>query len=120
MPKIDSVSWGKVKIDGVDYWQVLIIGDRVIPRQVEKVKEKYGTDHVIADWEQALLLSGHPQVILIANGWSGVLKVNEKIKNQISKMGIELRIVLTPKIIKAYNDLVAAGKRVNALIHTTC
>lgn len=127
MPKIDSVSWGKVKIDGKDYWQVLIVDGKVIPREVEKVKEKYGTDHAIADREQELLLSGNPEVILIANGWSGLLKVSQKfnlacrqagVKSQ--KLGIELRVVLTPKIVEEYNFLVQAGKRVNCLIHTTC
>jgi len=120
MPKIDKVSWAKAKIDGQDYWQVLIIGEKTILREVERVKEEYGTDHVVADWEQKLLLSGNPEVVLIASGWSGVLKVNEKFKNQISKLGIKLRLVLTPRVVKEYNQLITEGKRVNALIHTTC
>jgi len=120
MAKIDKVSWAKVKIDGKDYWQVLLIGEKVTPREVERVKQEYGTDHVVADWEQKMLLSESPEVILIANGWSGVLKVNEKFKNQISKLGMELRVVLTPRLVKEYNQLIKEGKRVNALIHTTC
>lgn len=120
MVKIEKVSWARVKIDGQNFWQVLIVGERIIPREVERVKKEYGTDHVVADWEQKLLLSGNPEVILIASGWSGVLKVNEKFKNQISKLGIELRVVLTPRVGKEYNRLIEEGKRVNALIHTTC
>jgi hypothetical protein len=118
--QIESVGWGKVKIDGKEYWQVLIVGEKIIPREVEKVKEVYGTDHVIAEWEEELLFSGDPQVILIATGWSGVLKVNPKFKIQISKLGIELREILTPRAVKEYNRIVSEGKRVNALIHTTC
>ena len=120
MPKIDAVNWGKVKIEGRDYWQVLIIGDKVIPREVEKVKGKYGTDHLIADWEEELLFSENPEVILIANGWSGVLKTSQKSKVKSQKLGIELKVVLTPKVVTEYNRLVNQGKRVNALIHTTC
>lgn len=120
MPKIDKVSWAKAKIDGQDYWQALIIGEKIIPREVERVKEEYGTDHVVADWEQKLLVSGNPEVILIASGWSGILEVNEKFQNQIAKSGIELRVVLTPRVVREYNQLVEEGKQVNALIHTTC
>ena len=118
--KIEKVGWRKVKIDGKEYWQVLIVGGKVIPREVEKVKEVYGTDHVIASWEEELLFSGDPQVILIATGWSGVLKVSSKLKVKSSKLGIELKEVLTPKVVSEYNRLVAEGKKVNALIHTTC
>ena len=120
MPKIEKIGWRKVKIDGKEYWQVLIVGEKVIPREVEKAKEVYGTDHVIADWEEKLLFSENPQVILIATGWSGVLKVNPKFKIQSSKLGIEVKEVLTPKAVREYNRLVAEGKKVNALIHTTC
>jgi len=118
--KIESVGWRKVKIDGKEYWQVLIVGEKIIPRGVEKVKEVYGTDHVIASWEEELLFSGDPQVILIATGWSGVLKVNPKFKIQSSKLGIEVRKVLTPRVVREYNKLISEGKKVNALIHTTC
>jgi hypothetical protein len=74
----------------------------------------------VADWEQKLLLSEDPEVILIASGWSGILKVDEEFKNKVEKKGVELRVVLTPKIVEEYNRLVAEGKRVNCLIHTTC
>jgi hypothetical protein len=120
MPVINQIAWSKVVIDEQKYWQALIIGDKVIPRAVEEIKKAHGTDHLVTKEEQALLLSGKPEVILIANGWSGVLKVDEKFKEQIAKLGIKLKIVLTPKIAKEYNQLIQAGKRVNALIHTTC
>jgi hypothetical protein len=120
MVKIDKVSWAKVKIGGEDYWQVLLIADQIIPRKVEAIKEKYGTDHFVSSEEQKLLLSKSPEVILIASGWSGVLKVDPKFKDQISKLGIKLKVVLTPRVVRQYNQLVEKGKRVNALIHTTC
>lgn len=120
MAKIEKVSWGKVKIDGQDFWQVLVIGKKVVPREVERVKQEYGTDHVVASWEQELLLSENPEIILIANGWSGVLRVDEGFKKKIENTGVELRLVLTPKVVEEYNQLVEKEKRVNALIHTTC
>lgn len=120
MPKIDKVSWAKVKIDGKDFWQALIIGNKSIPREVERVKQEYGTDHVVAEWEQKLLLSGNPEVVLITSGWSGVLRVDEEFKKKVKEAGVELRVVLSPRVVKEYKQLIGEGKRVNALIHTTC
>ena len=120
MPKIDKVSWAKVKVDGQDYHQVIIVGDQVLEREKKKLNSLFGTTHEIGDWEQALLLSQKPEVVLIANGWSGVLKVKEAFKKKLAEVGIELRIVLTPKVAKEYDRLIKEGKKVNALIHTTC
>ncbi len=120
MVKIEKVSWGKVKVNGQIYHQVLIIDEKVLARDKEKLENLFGTTHQIAAWEQKELLSGKPDIILIASGWNGVLKVDEKFKNQIAKLGIEFKVVLTPKIIDEYSRLVSEGKRVNCLIHTTC
>jgi len=120
MLKIESLIWANVKIDGQDFWQVLVINEKLVPREVERVKKEYGTDHVVADWEQELLLSENPEVILVANGWSGLLRVGEDFKKKAKKAGIELRVVLTPKVVEEYNQLIKEGKKVNALIHTTC
>lgn len=120
MPKIDQVAWAKVIIDRQEYWQALIIGEKVIPRAVKQIKKEHQTDHLVTDKEQALLLSDKPEVILIANGWNGVLKVDDIFKKKAAKAGVELKVVLTPKVVKEYNQLIQAGKQVNALIHTTC
>jgi hypothetical protein len=120
MPKIDKVSWGKIKIDDQKYHQVLIIGDQIIERDKAKLKKLLGTDHLIGEWEKEELFSNQPEVILIASGWSGILKVDKEFRNEAKIKRIELKIVLTPRIVKEYHQLVKEGKRVNALIHTTC
>ena len=120
MPSINKVFWGKVKIDNQEYHQVLIIGNEIIERNKTRLKAVFGTDHRIGEWEQKKLLSTQPEIILIASGWSGILKVDEKFRDEARIKGIELKIVLTPRIVKEYHQLVKEGKRVNALIHTTC
>ena len=120
MPKINSVFWGKVKVDGQGYHQVLIVGNKVIERDKSRLKTLFNTTHEIGDWEQKLLLTGEPEIILIASGFSGILKVKDSFKQKITGAGIELKILLTPKAVDEYNRLVAAGSKVNALIHTTC
>lgn len=120
MPKINKVSWAKVKVDNQTYHQVIIIGDQVLEREKGKLDSLFGTTHEIGDWEQALLLSQEPEIVLIANGWNGVLKVKEAFKKKVTELGVELRVILTPKVVKEYNRLVKEGKKVNVLIHTTC
>lgn len=120
MPKIDKIAWGKVKVDGQNYHQVLVVDAQVEERDSSKLRELFGTTHRIGDWEQEKLLSENPQIILIANGFSGVLKVGQKFKDKINQQSIELRVVLTPKVAKEYHKLLAEKKRVNVLIHTTC
>ncbi len=120
MPKIDKVSWGKIRIDGQKYHQVLIIDNQVIERDKARLKKLLGTDHLIGEWEKGELLSNQPEVILIASGWSGILKVDKKFRDEIKTKGVELKIVLTPRIVKEYHQLVKEGKRINTLIHTTC
>lgn len=120
MVKIDKVIWGKVKVNGQEHQQVLIVGDQVMERETDKLHRLFKTTHQIGDWERELLMSQKPDVILIANGWSGVLKVSEDFKKKLSDQKIELKIVLTSKVADEYEKLLQAGKRVNVLIHTTC
>lgn len=120
MVKIEKVSWGKVKINDQAYHQVLIIGEKVLERERDKLENLFGTTHQIGEWEQKLLLSENPDVILITSGWNGALKVMEEFKNKIEKKRIELKIVLTPKVMEEYQQLINQGKKVNCLIHTTC
>jgi len=120
MVKIEKVSWGKVKINDQVYHQALIIGETVLEREKEKLETLFGTTHQIGNWEQKLLLSANPEVILIVNGWSGLLKIDEEFKKKVEDAGIELRVVLTSEVVKEYNYLIAKGRKVNCLIHTTC
>lgn len=120
MIKIDRVGWGKVFVDNKKFHQVLIANNDVEERQGKKLHQLFGTTHRLGDWEQKKLLTNRPEVVLIANGFNGILKVEKDFSKKVAKAGAELLIDLTPQAVKKYNLLVAAGKRVNALIHTTC
>ncbi len=120
MIQIDKVEWGKIVVDNREYRQVLIIGDEVFERDSEKLHQLFKTTHRIGDWEEKKLFSNQPEVIVIGTGFDGVLEVREEIKVKSAELGIELKILKTPQVIDEYNQLVKEGKRVNALIHTTC
>ena len=120
MVTINKITWGNVVVDDQKYGQVLIVGGQVSERDRKRLKKLFGTTHRIGDWEKKKLILGQPEVVLIASGWHGVLKVDPEFKSQLALLKIKLKVVLTPQVIKEYHQLVKNGKKVNALIHTTC
>jgi len=120
MPYINSTKFGEVVIDNKRYNQVLIIGGSVIERDYKKLEELFGTSHKIGGWEIEDLLKENPEIIIIGTGQDGMMEVDEDILEDLKKRNIEVITEITPEAIKIYNGKVKAGKRVNALIHTTC
>ena len=117
---IDSTQFGEVTVDNKKYHQVLIIGDKVEERDTEKLKKLFDTTHKIGDWEVEKLISNEPEVIVIATGQDGAMAVDDELVSKFSKISKEVIVEKTPKAIEVYNDQVKLGKKVNALIHTTC
>lgn len=120
MPKIDSTKFGEIVIAGKKYGQVLIIGEKIVERDYNKLKKLFGTSHKIVDWEIDQLLSNSPEVIVIGTGQDGLLEVERDFKQQMADRGIEVIVGKTPEAIRIYNEKIKAGQRINALMHTTC
>jgi len=47
MIKIEKVTWGKIKVNGQVFHQVLIVGKKVLARDKEKLDNLFGTTHQI-------------------------------------------------------------------------
>lgn len=120
MIRIDSTKFGEIVIDGKKYHQVLIIGNSVIERDYEKLEGLFGTSHKIGDWEVEELFKNSPEIIIIGTGQDGMMEVDRSLYEKIGNKNIELIITITPEAIKIYNEKIESGKRVNALIHTSC
>lgn len=120
MPNINSTEFGSITIDNKKYSQVIIVGKKVYEREYDKLKKQFDTSHKIGDWELEELLSENPEIIIIGTGQDGVLVVDEEIINLIKKKGVKLIMEKTPQAIVVYNNYCLDGKRINALIHTTC
>ncbi|EKD49711.1 MAG: hypothetical protein ACD_63C00067G0006 [uncultured bacterium] len=118
MPHIDSTKFGSVTIDGKIYKQVLVIGDFVEERNEARLDELFGTTHRIGDWEVEKLLGNKPEIVVVGTGQNGVLEVTDDVRKKLSE--VELIELETPKAIEKYNKLFEGGRKVNALIHTTC
>jgi len=58
-----------------------------------------------------------PDIVIIGSGYEGRVQVEESILN---RTGPAVELLPTPEAIRRYNELRAAGKRVVAIIHSTC
>ena len=119
MVHIDSTSFGKIVVDGKTYGDVLVIGERVLERELGRLHREYGTGHKIAEFELEMLLSEKPEVIIVGDGQVSALVVDEEIRRRVEGEGIELIVLPTPKAILEYNE-VCGVKKVCALLHSTC
>jgi hypothetical protein len=120
MPHIDSTQFGEITIDDKKYHQVLIVGDSIEERDYKKLKELFETSHKIGDWEIEKLLSNNPEVIVIGTGQNGAFVIDAETTKKLQISGAQIISDITPKAIEAYNERIKLGKKVNALIHTTC
>jgi len=118
--KFASTKFGSVTVNGQEYKDILVVGEKIIPRDLDMLHQEYGTGHVVAPEELDRLLSGEPDVVVIGTGQYGLLKVGESIREMAGEVGVDLIFASTPKAISRYNQLVEEGKKVNALIHVTC
>lgn len=119
MVKFDSTSFGEVTIDGVSYGDVLVVGDRILPRNKGTLRRVFGTSHAVSDEEVKKLLEGDPDVVIIGTGQSGVLRVEKAVEEKIKTAGVELIVLETPQAIRKFNEI-SRNRKINALIHTTC
>lgn len=120
MPHIDSTQFGEVIVDGISFHQVLIIGDLIEERDYKKLQELFDTSHEIGEWEAEKLVGNKPDLIIIGNGQDGAMEVKDDLIKKFKDLGVEVIVTDTSKAINVYNEQIQSGKRVNALIHTTC
>lgn len=117
---IDSTEFGEITIDGKKYFQVLIVGGAVSEREYARLTDLFGTSHRIGDWEVESLLRNGPELVIIGTGQEGMLRVDEGIGRKLRASGAEVKAMLTPEAVRLFNEETAEGRKVNALIHTTC
>jgi hypothetical protein len=72
-------------------------------------------EHYVAFAEIKGLLEEEPDVLIIGTGYDNLVQVEE----EISAMPI-VETLPTPQAVRRYNELRSEGKRVAAIIHSTC
>lgn len=118
--KINDVKFGSITVDGQKFDQVIIVDGEAIARDRDFLEKEFGTTHKICHAEGEKLLEAQPEYIIIGDGFKGVMKVEPEVKDKLQKTGVKILILHSPAACDKYNELVRQGRRVNALIHTTC
>ena len=112
---IEFYDFGIIIINGKRYTNDII----VFPNRVrDKWWRREGHKLTIEDLEE--VLKTKPQTIVIGTGYSGLLKVPNKVKQQLDNRSIGLVIEKTGDAVKIFNKLEESGEKVAAAFHLTC
>ncbi|RLJ07554.1 MAG: hypothetical protein DRP12_02020 [Candidatus Aenigmatarchaeota archaeon] len=113
MVRIDSTTFGEIKIDGKVYYSDVIVwwDGRV------EYREK---SHVFAVDEYAKIAKEKPDCIVVGTGQAGVVRLEPQVLDLAREQGIEIFTEKSPKAIEIFNAFVKEGKRAVAVIHVTC
>ena len=113
--KIDSYSFGRIRIDGKAYSSdVIIYADRVDATWWRKEGHRLQAEDLVD------VLKARPDVLVVGTGFFGVMSVPEYTAEQIRAAGVDVRIEKTGKAVDLFNKLAIGDRRVVAALHLTC
>ncbi len=113
MARIDSVKWGEITIDGKAYYSDMYV-------YWDGRAEMRRKSHLFDIDEFAGLLQKDPEIIVIGIGHKGIVKVPEEVLQLAEDRNLELFMEKTPQAAEVFNAFAGEGKRVIAVLHTTC
>ena len=76
-----------------------------------------GKAHFVGFAEIEPLLRERPDVLIIGTGYDNMVQVEEEI---LAMSAVQVLPLPTPQAVRRYNELRREGKRVAAIIHSTC
>lgn len=122
-PKVSHISWGKTEITHDDGSISKYKDAKVYPSGSCSWNWKItGTEHVPGiQIEDVTSFIDEVDIVILTKGMDLELKTKSDTIDYISnKKGKELYMEQTEDAIKLYNTLIAQGKKVGMLIHSTC
>lgn len=112
--RIESYSFGAMKIDGTTYTADLII----YPDHIEKEwRRENGHKLKLKDLHGAV--AEKPDILIIGQGSSGRMNVTQDLQEKLRDRGIELLVAETDDAVAMYNKT-AGTKKVIGAFHLTC
>lgn len=111
---INSYSFGNITIDGKNYRSdVIIFPDKINSKWWRK------NGHLLSDEDIGEILKYKPEMLIIGTGASGLMKVDQKVKDKLNSLGIGFIIKNTAEAVEEYNKLEKKDKIICAF-HLTC
>lgn len=112
---IDAYQFGRIVIDGKEYTQDVIIH----PDRIEAGWWRR-QGHLLHEEDLASLLQQPPEVLVIGNGFAGVMRVPGELVAKLKAQGMDVHVCHTRAAVKLYNQLQGGDKQVAAALHLTC
>ncbi len=85
----------------------------------KKYRTLYGHTPLSAEELKSYLEEG-VEVVVVGTGNYGALPITEEAERLLDEKGIELVVIPSEEATSGFNELVKEGKKVIAIIHTTC
>lgn len=112
---IEQYSFGMMVIFGRTYSSDLkIINGQVVSEWWRK------SGHVVDIDDLADILGANPKYLIIGTGIGGHLKISEKVKMELKRLGIDLIEEPTSSAVNTFNLMFKDGKNIAAGFHLTC
>jgi hypothetical protein len=112
-PRIESALFGSFIIDGRKYESDVVVSWN------GEVKDR-PKSHEFTNAELNSILMSDPEVVVVGTGHSGVLKVAHDAEVTARLGGVEMVVKSTPQAVQEYHKFARLGKRVVAVLHSTC
>lgn len=111
---INSYSFGDITINNQKFTKDLIIfSDHIASNWRRK------TGHFLTEDDITEIIDYKPEVLIIGSGASGLMKVDDKLKEKLKTLEIEFVIKKTAEAVTEYNRIYK-DKKVVAALHLTC
>ena len=112
---IDKYSFGKIRIQGIDYTEDLkIFRGNIVPGWWRK------KGHRISEPDVLDILLAKPAVLVVGKGKPGLLRVDQELKTRLEQENIELIELSTSKAVHEFNRLINEGVDVAGGFHLGC
>ena len=118
-PKINSTSFGSVKVKGKLFKHGILIrlNGKVEKRRKKLSKKLYETLHKISLEEAKYIYENGAEELIMRTGQTGYVEISKKAEKYFRKKHCKVKLLPTPKAIKIWNK--RKGKAI-AMFHVTC
>jgi hypothetical protein len=119
MPKIDSIKFGSITIDGSDYEHDVLIrlSGKIKKRKKKLSKAVFGTSHIISLEEAEYIFEQGVERLIIGSGHNGNVTLSKEASEYFKKREVPVDLSPTPDAIHKWNK---ANGAIIGLFHVTC
>lgn len=118
-PQVQEISWGQLVLDnGKSFKDAKLWPGGAREWNWDETGTRHRPGIQLADVQE--LLDRGCDVVVLSRGQQLVLETAPHVLAALRQAGIEVIHLESRDAVKRYNELVAAGRRVGALIHSTC